>query len=54
LRIAGLAWLAGVVVRDVLRPEYDPVRPYLDLPPPSGAHARPGEAPASTAAGATP
>jgi uncharacterized membrane protein len=54
LRIAGLAWLAGIVVRDVLRPEYDPVRPYLDLPPPSGAHARPGEAPASTAAGATP
>ena len=29
IRIAGLAWLAGVVVRDILHPASDPVRPYL-------------------------
>ena len=30
LRIAGLGWLVAVIVRDVLHPEHDPVRPYLD------------------------
>ncbi|MGH8775594.1 MAG: glycosyltransferase family 87 protein [Jiangellaceae bacterium] len=30
LRIAGLAWLAAMVVRDVLQPWQDPVRPYLE------------------------
>lgn len=30
LRAVALLWLAGLVVRDVLRPEQDPVRPYLE------------------------
>jgi uncharacterized membrane protein len=30
IRVAGLLWLAGFVVRDILRPAYDPVRPYAD------------------------
>jgi uncharacterized membrane protein len=33
IRIACLGWLAALVVRDVLRPERDPVRPYLAPPP---------------------
>ena len=33
IRIACLGWLAALVVRDVLRPEHDPVRPYLAPPP---------------------
>jgi uncharacterized membrane protein len=33
LRAAGLLWLVAVVVRDVLRPEHDPVRPYEDVVP---------------------
>jgi hypothetical protein len=33
LRAAGLLWLVAVVVRDVLRPEHDPVRPYEDVAP---------------------
>ncbi|PZF83716.1 glycosyltransferase family 87 protein [Jiangella anatolica] len=31
LRIAGLLWLVGMVVRDIRRPEEDPVRPFLAL-----------------------
>ena len=31
LRVAGLLWLVAVVVRDVLRPGHDPVRPYEDV-----------------------
>lgn len=30
VRIAGLLWLAAVVVRDILRPARDPVGPYVD------------------------
>lgn len=30
LRIAGLVWLSIMVVRDVMRPESDPVRPFVD------------------------
>lgn len=30
IRVAGLLWLVAFVVRDVLRPGYDPVRPYAD------------------------
>jgi hypothetical protein len=30
IRIAGLAWLAGAVVRDIVRPWSDPVRAYVD------------------------
>jgi uncharacterized membrane protein len=30
VRVAGLLWLVGVVVRDILRPARDPVRPYTD------------------------
>ncbi|HEX6232697.1 MAG TPA: glycosyltransferase 87 family protein [Jiangellaceae bacterium] len=30
IRAAGLLWLMGVVVRDVIRPRHDPVRPYAD------------------------
>ena len=30
IRIAGLAWLAGVVVRDIVQPSSDPVRPFVD------------------------
>lgn len=29
LRVVALGWFAGLIVRDVLRPERDPVRPYL-------------------------
>jgi len=29
IRIAGLAWLAGVVVRDIVEPSSDPVRPFV-------------------------
>jgi uncharacterized membrane protein len=28
LRVAGLLWIAGLVVRDILRPEHDVVRPH--------------------------
>ncbi|MGH8829386.1 MAG: glycosyltransferase family 87 protein [Jiangellaceae bacterium] len=31
LRVAALLWLAGLVVRDILRPESDPVRPYVGV-----------------------
>lgn len=30
VRVAGLLWLVALVVRDVLRPAHDPVRPYAD------------------------
>ena len=30
IRVAGLLWLAAFVVRDIVRPEHDPVRPYAD------------------------
>lgn len=30
IRVLGLLWLATFVIRDVLRPEHDPVRPYAD------------------------
>jgi uncharacterized membrane protein len=33
LRAAGLLWLVAVVVRDVLRPQHDPVRTYEDVAP---------------------
>lgn len=29
LRVAALVWLVGMVVRDILRPEHDPVRPFV-------------------------
>lgn len=29
LRVAALLWLAGLIVADILRPENDPVRPYV-------------------------
>jgi uncharacterized membrane protein len=29
VRVAALIWFAGLVVRDVLRPELDPVRPFM-------------------------
>jgi uncharacterized membrane protein len=32
IRIACLGWLCVLVVRDVLRPEHDPVRPYTSSP----------------------
>jgi uncharacterized membrane protein len=38
IRIAGLAWLAGVVVRDIMQPSSDPVRPFVD----HGRVGRPG------------
>nr|WP_246211204.1 glycosyltransferase 87 family protein [Phytoactinopolyspora alkaliphila] len=31
LRVAALLWLCGVVIRDILRPENDPVRPYAEM-----------------------
>lgn len=34
LRVAGLLWLAAMVVRDVVRPDLDPVRPFREEPPP--------------------
>jgi uncharacterized membrane protein len=30
IRAAGLLWLVACVVRDIVRPDYDPVRPYAD------------------------
>jgi uncharacterized membrane protein len=30
IRVAGLLWLVAFVVRDIVRPAYDPVRPYAD------------------------
>ncbi|MBD0292463.1 MAG: DUF2029 domain-containing protein [Jiangellaceae bacterium] len=39
LRIAALGWLVAMVVRDVLGPEHDPVRPYLG-PAPSSSTTR--------------
>ncbi|HEX6336664.1 MAG TPA: glycosyltransferase 87 family protein [Jiangellaceae bacterium] len=30
IRVAGLLWLVSFVVRDIVRPAYDPVRPYAD------------------------
>jgi uncharacterized membrane protein len=30
IRVTGLLWLAAFVVRDIVRPAYDPVRPYAD------------------------
>jgi uncharacterized membrane protein len=30
IRVAGLLWLVGIVVRDIIRPHRDPVRPYAD------------------------
>lgn len=30
IRVLGLLWLAGFVVRDILRPDHDPVLPYAD------------------------
>lgn len=30
IRVAGLLWLVGFVVRDIIRPTRDPVRPYAD------------------------
>ena len=38
IRIAGLAWLAGVVVCDIMQPSSDPVRPFVD----HGRVGRPG------------
>jgi uncharacterized membrane protein len=38
IRIAGLAWLAGVVVRDIMQPSSDPVRAFVD----HGEVGRPG------------
>jgi len=38
IRIAGLAWLAGVVVRDIMQPSSDPVRTFVD----HGGVGRPG------------
>jgi uncharacterized membrane protein len=32
LRVAALVWLAGLVVRDIMHPEGDPVRPYVAAP----------------------
>lgn len=29
VRVVALLWFAGVVVRDILRPEHDPVRPFV-------------------------
>ncbi|HEX6578245.1 MAG TPA: glycosyltransferase 87 family protein [Jiangellaceae bacterium] len=42
IRIGGLAWLAGVVVRDIMQPRSDLVRPYVD-------HGNVGHSHASTA-----
>jgi hypothetical protein len=30
IRVTGLLWLVAFVVRDIVRPAYDPVRPYAD------------------------
>jgi uncharacterized membrane protein len=30
IRVTGLLWLMAFVVRDIVRPAYDPVRPYAD------------------------
>ncbi|WP_053203664.1 glycosyltransferase family 87 protein [Jiangella muralis] len=48
LRIAGLLWLVGMVVRDIRRPEEDPVRPFLtprDAVAPRHRHRRREETP---------
>jgi uncharacterized membrane protein len=53
IRIACLGWLAAVVVRDMLKPEHDPVRPYLAQPDSSPAavdHGRMAAFPAPKAA----
>jgi uncharacterized membrane protein len=41
IRVAGLLWLAGRVARDILHPELDPVRPYLQVRTPEPAVAAP-------------
>ncbi|SDU33130.1 glycosyltransferase family 87 protein [Jiangella alkaliphila] len=48
LRIAGLLWLVVMVVRDIRRPEEDPVRRFLPRPPGSAEprHRRGGVVPA--------
>ena len=40
LRVAGLLWIAGVVVRDILRPEHDIVGPQAVVVSPVGAAPR--------------